>query len=87
MELTELPNIGKVLADRLRGVNISSAEELQLTGAEKAFLLLQAVDPTTCINTLYALEGGIQNIRWHNLDRYRKDELLLFFRHNQNSLG
>jgi hypothetical protein len=28
---------------------------------------------------LYALEGAIQGIRWHNLPKARKEELLHFF--------
>ena len=34
VELTELPNIGPVLAENLRRVDINSAEELRAAGAE-----------------------------------------------------
>jgi hypothetical protein len=30
---------------------------------------------------LYALEGAIQGIRWHDLDKFRMQELNEFFQH------
>ena len=37
-------------------------------------------DSGVCINMLFALEGAIQGIRWHDLDKTRKRELNDFFR-------
>jgi DNA transformation protein len=74
-----MKNIGKVLEDRLSQVGIETAQQLMAVGAERAFLRLRAVYPSTCINTLYALEGAIQGIRWHELPQWRKAELLCFF--------
>lgn len=74
-----LPNIGKALNDRLSIAGITKAEKLIELGAEQSFSLLYAIEHDTCINTLYALEGAIQGIRWHNLSQKRKDELKLFF--------
>jgi len=80
---SKTPNIGNVLANRLAEINISNLEELCATGSREAFLRLQLNDPSTCINTLYALEGAVQNIRWHQLDAQIKKELQCFFRdHN-----
>jgi DNA transformation protein and related proteins len=76
--LTELPNIGKELEKRLHRVGINNYGELKRMGSCKAFQLLHAVDPTTCINTLMALEGAVQGIRWHNLDPAKKQELKEF---------
>jgi DNA transformation protein len=72
-------NIGIVLSAKLNQVGIKSMLQLMEFGAEAAFLRLQAIDSTICINTLYALEGAIQGIRWHNLPKARKEELLHFF--------
>lgn len=74
-----LPNIGKALNDRMKEAGISNAEKLIELGAEQSFILLQAIEPDSCLNTLYTLEGAIQGIRWHNLSQKRKDELKLFF--------
>jgi DNA transformation protein len=76
-----MPNLGGEMEKRLKQVGISSAEDLVSAGAENTFIRLKTVDPGACINSLYALEGAIQGIRWHHLDKQRKQELLEFFRH------
>jgi DNA transformation protein len=78
-DLTTLPNIGKVLADKLKIVGIDTVEKLQSIGSENAFIRLKTIDNEACINSLCALEGAIQRIRWHNLDKSKKEELKVFF--------
>ncbi len=78
--LTELPNIGKVLAQKLTEVGINTPDELISTGSENAFIRIRTVDPEACIDMLYALEGAVQGIRWHSLPSSRKEELTAFFR-------
>jgi DNA transformation protein and related proteins len=78
-ELTILPNIGKVLAEQLEIVGISTFAQLKAAGSEDAFTRLATLDESACINMLYALEGAIQGIRWHDLSVDRKKELLEFF--------
>lgn len=65
-ELTQLPNIGKVVAEKLVQVGISTPEELKAIGTEQAFIRLQTIDETACLSMLQGLEGAIQGIRWHN---------------------
>lgn len=77
-DLSQLPNIGKVLRDRLIEVGIKTATDLRTAGSENAFLSLRDIDPGACINELMALEGAVQNIRWHLLDDDRKQELREF---------
>jgi len=77
--LTTLPNIGKVLADKLKVVSIDTVEKLRSIGSENAFIKLKTVDSEACINSLCALEGAIQGIRWHDLDSRKKEELKMFF--------
>ena len=80
--LTDLPNIGQILAIKLRMVGICSAEELIQTGSEEAIIRLQTLkNGEACINMLYALEGAVQGIRWHNLDNVKKLQLLEFYQH------
>lgn len=78
-ELSNLPNIGKVLAEKLETAGIHTAAELKKAGAEKTFIKLKTIDKRACLNELCALEGAIQGIRWHNLDKSRKSELKEFF--------
>ena len=78
-DLTTLPNIGKVLADKLKLVEIDTVEKLQSIGSESTFIRLKTVDSDVCFNMLCALEGAIQGIRWHNLEKCKKEELRIFF--------
>ncbi len=80
-ELIQLPNIGKTLAQKLVLAGISSEKELKAIGAEKAIIKISTIENDgVCINMLYALEGAIQGIRWHNLDKTRMKELYEFFK-------
>ena len=59
MELTELPNIGPVLADNPRRARVSSAEALRSVGACEAWLRIRArVDSGACLHQLTALAGA-----------------------------
>jgi DNA transformation protein and related proteins len=74
-----MPNIGKVVAEKLIQVGITTPEELSSIGTEQAFIRLQTIDETACLSMLQALEGAVQGIRWHNLPKERKEELKEFF--------
>lgn len=83
-KLSDLPNIGKVLSENLENVGITTPSELIAIGSENAFIRLLTVDNQACINQLYALEGAIQNVRWHDLDQLKKDELKVFYKMCKN---
>jgi len=79
--LTDLPNIGKTLANKLNLIGIKNEQELKEMGSENAIIKIATLaESGACINMLYALEGAIQGIRWHNLDSARKQELKEFYR-------
>ncbi|MEG6613022.1 TfoX/Sxy family protein [Pseudoclostridium thermosuccinogenes] len=78
-KLSELPNIGKTLEKRLVKAGIKDAEDLKQIGSKEAFIKLRLLEGDTCFNSLCALEGAIQGIRWHNLDCETKEELKRFF--------
>jgi DNA transformation protein len=79
MGIIGIHNIGKVLELRLYELGIDSFEELKSLGAEKTFLKLYEVNKNTSRSILYALEGAIEGIRWHNLPEKRKQELKVFY--------
>ena len=80
MELTGLPNIGTVLAENLRRVGITSAEELRAAGACEAWLRIRAqVDPGACFHQLTALAGAEEGLLKKALPPERKAELRVFF--------
>jgi DNA transformation protein len=78
--LTSQQNIGSTLAQKLADIGITTIEELKSVGSEQAFIKLDTLDCTACINMLYSLEGAIQGIRWHKLSPERKNELRDFFK-------
>jgi len=79
-KLIDLPNIGKVLAIRLNEAGIRTPEALISIGAEKAFSMIKIEEKGACINMLFALEGAVQGIRWHQLTTLRKEELKRFIK-------
>jgi len=78
-KLSEQPNIGKVMERRLVGAGINDVEALRQLGSKEAFIRLRLIEGDTCFNTLCALEGAIQGIRWHYLDSETKEDLKRFF--------
>lgn len=80
MRLSEISNLGKIISAKFEEVEILDIESLIEIGAEQAFIRIVTVDEEcACPQMLYALEGAIQNIRWHNLDLKRKSELKDFY--------
>lgn len=77
--LSTLPNIGKVLEQQLLQIGIETTEQLKQIGSKQAWLNIKSIDPSACYNRLCALEGAIQNIRWHDLDDDTKKELKEFY--------
>ena len=78
-ELSKLPNIGKVLEKQLNDVGINTVDDLINLGSKEAWLKIKEIDDSACLNRLTALEGAIQNIRWHNLSEEDKDNLRNFY--------
>lgn len=78
-ELSKLPNIGKVVEKQLNDVGITTVDELINIGSKEAWLKIKEVDESACLNRLMALEGAIQNIRWHYLSDEDKKNLKDFY--------
>lgn len=80
MELTDLPNIGPVLAKNLRSAGIGTPEALQSVGAEEAWLRIRlGVDNGACLHQLQALAGAAAGVPKKDLPPERKAELKAFF--------
>ena len=68
-DLEDLPNIGKVLADRLRVAGITTPTQLQKLGDAVAFRRIRNELPEdACTHTRLALAGAVRGVRWHSLD-------------------
>ena len=86
-KLSNLPNIGKTLANKLVKSGITNSEELKQLGSENTLLKIATIENSgVCINMLFALEGAIQGIRWHGISLDRKQELKEFFKLMQKKL-
>lgn len=82
-QLSKLPNIGKVIESELEQVGIDTIDEFKALGSKTAWLKLQQIDSSVCLEHLYALEGAIEGIRWHDLDKETKDDLKSFYNKHQ----
>jgi len=78
--LSELPNIGKIMEQRLISVGINSVEELKSLGSKEAFTKLRKFEGDTCLSALCGLEGAIQDTRWHHLNKETKEDLKAFYK-------
>jgi len=72
-DLTELPNIGETLAQKLEKIGITSHQELAELGSAEAVIQIGEENMSTCYSMLYALEGAIQGIRWHSIPKEERD--------------
>ena len=79
-ELSQLPNIGKVVESQLNEAGIHTYEELKELGAEQAWLKIQQIDESACLHRLMGLEGAIQGVKKTLLPDERKAELREFFK-------
>lgn len=82
-ELSKLPNIGKTVEEQLEQVGIASPLELQAAGAKAAWLRIQEIDGSACINRLMALEGAIRGVKKAELPDDVKEELREFYQENK----
>ena len=82
-ELSTLPNIGKVVEEQLIQVRITTAAELHEIGAKAAWLKIQEIDESACINRLMALEGAIRGVKKTMLPDEVKADLKDFYREHR----
>lgn len=75
--LTDLPNIGATLAERLRAAGIETPSDLKRLGSVEALRRIREMsrERVPCMSMLCALEGAIQGIRWHGIPPSERAEL------------
>ncbi|WP_050347240.1 TfoX/Sxy family DNA transformation protein [Arsenicicoccus sp. oral taxon 190] len=74
--MESLPNIGPKLAAALRQVGVPDAETLRARGAEAVWRELRSAGLFDSAMSLQALEGAVQGMRWHDLDRTLRARLV-----------
>lgn len=60
-------------------MGISTCDELKNIGSRQAWLKIQKIDESACINRLMALEGAIQNVNKKMLSDEVKNDLKEFY--------
>ena len=74
--LTDLPNIGPVLAGNLKRIGVTSPDQLRAMGETEAFVKIRAqVDPEACLHQLEALAGAVAGVKKTQLSPEKKAEL------------
>lgn len=74
-ELSNLPNIGKMVEAQLVEVGITSKAQLIEVGAKEAWSRIYEIDESACINRLMALEGAIRFVKKSELPEDVKADL------------
>ncbi|MDX3096540.1 TfoX/Sxy family DNA transformation protein [Streptomyces sp. ME01-24h] len=75
--LQQMPNIGAVLAERLRSAGVPDADELRRLGSGGAFAMIrEGLPEDACTHTLLALEGAIRGTRWTAIPKADRDALV-----------
>ncbi len=78
-ELSNLLNIGEKVEKQLNQVGITTYDQLTQIGSKHAWLKIKMIDPSACINRLYALEGAIKGVRKNQHSAAIKSELREFY--------
>jgi DNA transformation protein len=73
--IDQLPNIGPVLAEGLKLIGVTDPESLARMGSVQAIISLEKAGQDTCCSKLYALEGAIRGMRWHDLPEELRKQL------------
>ncbi len=74
-ELTDLPNLGNVVAAQLTSVGVATPAQLRKLGSVGAALRLANAGISVCSNKLSALEGAIRGVRWHSIPKDERTDL------------
>lgn len=79
-ELTGLRNIGVAQEKELNKVGIDTKEELEMFGAKAAWLKLKTRRNSTPLESLFALEGALENKKKTNLAPETIADLTRFYK-------
>ena len=75
-KLSNLKNIGPKSESLLNQVGIYSVEDLDAIGVVSAWKRVREIEPSASLVGLYALQGALMNIHWHDVPQDIKDDLL-----------
>jgi DNA transformation protein len=77
--LTSWPNIGPVVARRLKAAGVTTLQQRKELGSIEAALRLRALaeggEEAPCASMLSGLEGVIRGVRWHAIPKGQREAL------------
>lgn len=77
MKIADLKGLGPATTERLEGVDIGTAERLEVIGAVGAYQLLQRAYPGwVSLNALWGMQAALMEIDWRELPTEIKEQLL-----------
>jgi len=85
--LADLPNLGPKLIRELESIHIASTEAFRSRGALRSAILLVDQGFDVCASKLYALEGAIRGVRWHDIPQEERRGLWDAFQDQRPSIG
>jgi DNA transformation protein and related proteins len=78
-ELTSLPNIGSVVAQKLKAAGVMTPQQLKALGSVEVAVRLRTLaarpEDAPCASMLSGLEGAIRGVRWHAIPKHERDVL------------
>jgi len=81
-KLTDLPNIGAVLAEKLSAAGVETPSDLKDLGSVEALRRVRRTseEDRPCLSMLCALEGAIRGVRWYSIPENERSQLWLRYR-------
>jgi len=73
-EIVNLLNLGRVSAEWLAVVGITTVSELKSVGAEEAYRRVKEAGLKPTRNLLYALKGALEGIPWQEVAQREKKQ-------------
>ncbi len=78
-KLSDMPNIGPVVAQQLHDAGIDTPEALRAVGSREAWLRIQKDDASACMHRLLGLEGAVREVKKALLPDEVKAEMRAFY--------
>ena len=76
--IASLKNLGPKSAERIFAVGIDSPDEIRELGAAEVFHRVKSKFPdSTSLNLLWALQGALMEVHWHDVPDEIKQQLLV----------
>ena len=77
MNISDMPNFGPKSRQMLEQAGIHTVEQLQESGAVRAYVQVKQSGVQASLNLLWAMEGALSNRHWRDVAKHDRLRLLL----------